>query len=183
MRPELQSLNRWIYLMQQAHEANHYVARASALGTPEQFETMDGILEFLLYFRAALNSYAKCFVSSGKGRTSLNKSTVFHDCPADLERHAILMTLRNKYLAHSDHNEFETSSLNVLETEEELVVGLQYEFSFPFDRLYDLRDLIDRLEKYIVGRHFEHVESIQKKFGKPIRIKQGEALDQTIHPA
>lgn len=174
MSTALQQLHRWIFVLQQVHEARHYVDRAGELGHPEQFQSMDGILEFLVYFRGALNSYAKCFVSSGRGKVKLNKSEVFRTSSDYLDRHSKLMELRHKYVAHSDDNEFEKSCLKNSDTESELVVELQYHFSFPIDRLYELRDLIKHLESYVVDCHANHVAGIERQIGKPVRIKEGE---------
>jgi len=88
------------------------------------------------------------------------------------------MDLRHKYVAHSDVNESESSSFGTTETESELIIALQYNFSFPFDRLYELRDLVGHLETYVVDGHAKHIQAIQKQVGKTVRIKQGEQAAQ-----
>lgn len=170
----IDQLPRWVHLMQQVHEARFYVDRATELGNPEQFRTHDGILEFLVYFRSALNSYAKCFVSSGAGKIRFESSNVFQAKAEYSVQHLRIMELRHKYVAHSDDNEFEEASVKTTETDSELVVALQYHFHFPFDRLYELRDLIDHLEEYVVDRHKKHIQTVQKEVGKTVRIREGE---------
>lgn len=174
-----QELQRWICLMQQICEAKYYISRAEAIGHPKQFQSLDGIFEFLVYFRGALNSYAKCFVSSGSGKMRVDATEVFRTRPNLLGWHSRIIDLRHKYVAHSDHNEFEKSSLECREADSELLVRLQYHFSFPFDRLYELRDLIRHLDIYVVDRHKEHIASIERRIGKSVRVQEGE---QAIPP-
>ena len=86
------------------------------------------------------------------------------------------MGLRHKYVAHSDENAFE--SANVLEEDApgELVLRLQYDFSFPFDRLYELRALIRLVELHVVDRQQAHIAAISREAGKPVRIlEEGDA--------
>lgn len=163
--------------MMQVHEARYYIDRAFVLGRPDQFQSLDGILEFLVYFRGALNSYAKCFVSAGTGRMRLDESRIFGTDANRMTQHARLMELRHKYAAHCDSNEFESASISEQESTSELALRLQYQFSFPFDRLYELRDLISRLETYVVDHQARHVAGIGRQIGKHVRIVEGhEAL-------
>jgi hypothetical protein len=167
----LKNLYRWIYVMQQVHEARWYVERAMAIGHPEQFQTLAGIREFLAYFRGALISYAKCFVSAGPGKMRLNESHFLGADSEQLTKHLKLMELRDKYVAHCDDNEIEDAVLvHEEDNPTELVVRLQYKFSFPFDRLYQLRDLLERLDSYVANRQSEHVKSIEKSLGKSVRV-------------
>ena len=175
MSAALTNLDRWIYLMQQVYEARYYVQRAEQLGHPQKFQSLEGILEFLAHFRSALNSYAKCFVSAGQGKITLQKSTVFKSDSARLSAHDRIMDLRHKYIAHSDTNEFESAKVVQDSNAEELVLRLQYNFSFPFDRLYELRDLIKYVEGHVVDRHSSHVASVEREIGKSVRIREGSA--------
>jgi len=171
MGAALKNLDRWIYLMHQAHEASYYIARAEALGHPQLFDkSYEAILEFLAHFRSALNSYAKCFVSTGPGRMKLVGATVYGNEPSRLAAHDNLMELRHKYVAHSDDNEFERVQVVQIEGDAELVVRLQYGLSFAFDRLYELRDLIEFINAHIVDAQNAHLQSISKEIGRPIRV-------------
>lgn len=161
--------------MQQVHEARYYIQRAEQLGHPQHFQSLEGILEFLAHFRSALNSYAKCFVSAGKGKIRLQKGAVFNADSTRLSAHDRIMELRHKYIAHSDSNEFESANVVQDSNAEELVLRLQYNFSFPFDRLYELRDLIGYVEGHVVDRHSNHVASVEREIGKPVRIREGYA--------
>jgi hypothetical protein len=181
MSAHIAELQRWIFLMQQVHEASHYISRASSIGRPGQFNTLEGILEFSAYFRAALNAYAKCFVGAGPGRLSLDGKAVYRDREAYASQHERLMLLRNKYSAHSDENELEGARADFEETEETITVRLRYEFTFPFDRLYELRDLIKYLEEHVADLHAKHVESVSRRLGKSVRILQGEDQTATKH--
>ena len=141
----LSNFTRWVYLMQQVHEASYYIGRAKELGHPHLWRSYDEILEFLAHFRSALNSYAKCFVSAGTGRSRLESSSIF-DADSELfKKHERMMGLRHKYVSHADKSEFE--SVNVCEEESagELLLHLQYNLSFPFDRLYELQFLLYEL--------------------------------------
>ncbi len=158
--------------MQQVFEAAHYASKAKGLGYPDQFQSMEGMLEFLAYFRGALVAYAKCFVSAGPGKMTLDESKVFQRNAAHMAMHKRLMDLRHKYVAHSDDNEIEKSLLVEEEGDSEVVVALQYSFSFPFDRLYELCDAVSHLETYIVDGHAAAVKSLERQVGKPVRMRQ-----------
>ena len=181
MNAHIAELQRWIFLMQQVHEASYFISRASSMGRPEQFATHEGVLEFSAYFRAALNSYAKCFIRAGPGRKSLNGKAVYRDREAYASQHERLIMLRNKYSAHSDENELEGARADFEETEKAITVRLRYEFKFPFDRLYELRDLIKYLEEHIVDLHAKHVESVSRQLRKSVQILQGEAPTDSKH--
>lgn len=169
----LNNFGRLIFLMQQIHEAGYYIKKAEELGRPHLWQSYEVILEFLAYFRGALNSYAKCFVSAGPGKISLERSSVFSGDIDKIEKHNRIMVLRHKYVSHSDENEFE--SINVIEEdgENELVLNLQYGLSFPFDRLYELRELIRFVELDIVDRQESHVAAIEREVGKSVRVLEG----------
>jgi hypothetical protein len=171
----LKNFSRWIYLMQQVHEATYYIRRAEELGHPHLLQSYEAILEFLAYFRSALNSYARCFVSAGAGRIRLESSSVFVNDKDLMTTHDRIIDLRHKYVSHSDENEFESVTVTEEDCEEELVLHLQYGISFPFDRLYDLRDLIRFVELSIVDRQSSHISAIEREVGKPVRVLEGSA--------
>jgi hypothetical protein len=173
MKAALEQLHRWIFLMQQVHEAKHYIARTEQLAHPELMQSFDEIWGVLLHFRGARNSYAKCFVSSGSGKTTLNAPTVFFTKPELVESHQRIMELRHKYVAHSDDNELEKTSFESTDTPSELVIRLQYALSFPFDRMYELRGLIQHLDGYVAEGLEKHVAGIARQVGKPVRILEG----------
>ena len=52
-----------------------------------------------------------------------------------------------------------------------LVLRLQYNISFPFDRLYELRDLIRFVEEHVVDCQRAHVAAAERQIGKPIRVR------------
>jgi len=159
--------------MQQISEANYYLERALETGHPHLFTSLPPFLEFLGYYRNALTSYSKCFVSSGQGKISLN-NVIFkaEDDLLDIHQSAIL--LRHKFVAHSDDNEFET--FEVVETEHEsyLKLDLNYEINFPFDRLYELKKLIRFVETYIAESHFKCVSAVEKEIKKSVVVNTSE---------
>lgn len=167
------NFNRRIFHMQLIHEASYYIKKAEELGHPHLWISYEAILEFLAYFRSALNSYAKFFVSAGPGRPRLESSLVFRNDKDRIEKHSRIINLRHKYVSHSDENEFESVNVTEEDGEEELVLHLQYGISFPFDRLYELRDLIRFLELYVVDRQKSDVAVIEREVGKPVRVLEG----------
>jgi hypothetical protein len=173
MNAPLEQLHRWIFLMQQVHEAKHYIGRTEQLAHPERMQTFDEIWGVLLHFRGALNSYAKCFVRAGTGKTMLKALTVFATNPELMDPHQRIMDLRHKYVAHSDDNEIEKTSFESTDTPSELVIHLEYALSFPFDRMYELRGLIRYLDVYVAEGVEKHVSGIARRVGKPVRILQG----------
>ncbi len=58
-------------------------------------------------------------------------------------------------------------------TADELVIHLQYGLSFPFDRMYELRELLKHLDGHVADGLGKHVKGIERKIGKPIRIQGG----------
>ncbi|MCY1371616.1 hypothetical protein D9M69_587660 [compost metagenome] len=53
------------------------------------------------------------------------------------------------------------------------MLHLQYEISFPFDRLYELRKLIRLVELHIVERQKGLLAAIEREVGKPVRVLEG----------
>src|SRR5580700_6829038 len=163
MNTALGQLHRRISLMQQVHEAKHYIRRTEQLAHPELMQTLDDIWGVLLHFRGALNAYAKCFLSAGAGKATLKAPKVFATKPELVDSHLRIMKLRHKYVAHSDDNEMEKTSFASIDTPSELIVHLQYAVSFPFDRMYELRSLIQYLDGYVVEGLEKHVSGIARQ--------------------
>jgi hypothetical protein len=83
------------------------------------------------------------------------------------------MELRHKYVAHSDHNEIERTALEITDTPTELRVRFQYNRSFSFDRMYELRGLIKHLTDHVVEAQKSHISGIERKVGKPVMVQHG----------
>lgn len=169
----VKQLGRWISLMQQVHEAQHFIEQTEKIAHPQNFQTLDGLLEILVYFRGALNSYGKCFIGAGHGKKSLSADRVFGSDKDLLEQHTRIMELRHKYVAHSDHNEIERTALEITDTPTELRVRFQYNLSFSFDRMYELRGLIKHLTDHVVEAQKSHISGIERKVGKPVMVQHG----------
>ncbi|AZE47022.1 MULTISPECIES: hypothetical protein [unclassified Pseudomonas] len=60
-----------------------------------------------------------------------------------------------------------------VETFEELGLKLQYEMTFPFDRLYELKELIRLVEMHVIERQQSHLAAVQAEVGKPVRVLEG----------
>jgi hypothetical protein len=82
------------------------------------------------------------------------------------------MDLRHKYVSHSDSNEFEHVRVIEEASDDELVLRLQYDLSFPFDRLYELRTLIGVVEVHVVDGQRRHVDGIAREIGKQVRVRE-----------
>jgi hypothetical protein len=173
MKNILSQLRRWISLMQQVHEAKHYIERTEQLAHPQVMQTFDELWGVLLAFRGAIISYAKCFAKAGPGKIKLEEKYVFANKPELVDQHRRIMNLRNQYVAHSDNNEMERTSIETIDTADELVIHLQYGLSFPFDRMYELRELLKHLDGHVADGLGKHVKGIERKIGKPIRIQGG----------
>jgi hypothetical protein len=172
----LKQLHRWISLMQHVIDAKYYIKRTEELAHPQLMQTFDDIWGVLLAFRGAIIAYAKCFASAGKGKIRLEKATVFAANPELMAQHQRIIDLRNKYVAHSDDNEMERTSIDTSDTPSELVIRLSYEVSFPFDRMYELRELIKHLDQYVADGLGRHVKAIERQIGKPVRVLQGSGV-------
>jgi hypothetical protein len=172
----LKQLHRWISLMQHVIDAKHYIKRTEELAHPHLMRTFDDIWGVLLAFRGAIIAYAKCFASAGKGKIRLEKATVFAAKPGLIAQHQRIIDLRNKYVAHSDDNEMEHTSIEHTDTPSELVIRLNYEVSFPFDRMYELRELIKHLDEYVADGLGRHMKAIERQMGKPVRVLQGSGV-------
>lgn len=169
----LSSYKNQIHLMRQIHEASYYISKAEELGQPHLLTSYPSILEFFGHFKSAVNSYAKCFVSAGKGRQRLEASSVFKSEPMYLDQHKKIIDLRHTFVAHNDENAFETVTVREEDAPGELALHLQHAISFPFDRLYELRKLIRLVELHIVDRQEAHLAAIEREVGKPVRIIEG----------
>jgi hypothetical protein len=173
----LAPLRRWISLMQNAFEAAYFIRRAEELGHPHLFVSLEAIMDFWAYFRSALNSYAKCFVSAGQGRMRINAMQAYAENSARMTAHDRLIALRHTYVAHNDENEMENPSFGVKEAGGRVLVRLNSDWSFPFDRLYELRDLIQGLQEFIVERQRGCIAGLSRRIGMPIVILEGESTD------
>lgn len=173
MNDTLKPLRRQIFLMQQVHEARLYIERTEQLAHPHLMQTIEEIWGVLLAFRGAIISYAKCFTKTGPGKIKLEERDVFAGRPELVDRHRRIIDLRNKYVAHSDDNEMESTSIEPMETQTELVIRLQYGVSFPFDRMYELRELIKHLDGHVADGLEKLVRRIERQIGKPVRIEEG----------
>jgi hypothetical protein len=171
----LNSYKGQIHLMRQIHEASFYISKAEELGHPHLWTSYPPILEFFGHFKSAINSYAKCFVSAGKGRQKLEASSVYRSEPTYLEQHTKIIELRHTYVAHNDENAFETVTVREDDAPGELALHLEYAISFPFDHLYELRNLIRLVELHIVDRQQAHLAAIEREVGKPVRVVEGKA--------
>lgn len=169
----LSSYKSQIHLMRQIHEASYYIGKAEELGHPHLWTSYTPFLEFSGHFKNAINSYAKCFVSAGKGRQKLEASSLFKAEPTYLNQHTKIIDLRHTYVAHNDENEFETVTVREEDAPEELSLHLQCVISFPFDRLYELRNLIRLVELHVVDRQKDYLAAIEREVGKPVRVVEG----------
>jgi hypothetical protein len=169
----LSSYERQIHLMRQIHEAGYYIRKAEELGHPHLWTSYDLLLDFLGNFKGALNSYAKCFVSAGKGRIRLDASSIFNAENPRLEQHKRIMNLRHTFVAHNDENEFESVAVSHEDSPTELVLHLAFQITFPFDRFYELRDLILLVENHVVDRQTGYLSAIEREVGKPVRVLEG----------
>jgi hypothetical protein len=167
----IEQLGRWVLLMQQVHEAKHYIEKTERLAHPQLMQTFEGIWDVLLPFRGAIVSYAKCFATTGPGRIKLEEKHVFGNKTELVNQHRRIMELRNKYVAHSDDNEMESTSIETIDKPGELLVSLQYRMSFPFDRMYELRELIKHLDRHIADGLERPVKGIEGRLHKPVRIR------------
>ena len=160
--------------MQQIHEAKHYIERTEQLAHPHLMQSFDEIWGVLLAFRGAIISYAKCFAATGPGKIKLDEKEVFAKRPELVDKHRRIMDLRNKYVAHSDDNEMESTSFEPIDTATELIIRLEYGVSFPFDRMYELRGLIKHLDGHVADGFEKKVKGIERKIGKPVHIRQSD---------
>lgn len=53
--------------------------------------------------------------------------------------------------------------------------GIVDHYTFPFDRLYEMRTLILRVKLHIVDRQKDHLSAIEREVGKPVRVIKGNA--------
>ncbi|WP_116800547.1 hypothetical protein [Pseudomonas syringae] len=171
----LSSYKSQIHLMRQIHEARYYISRAEELGDPNLWTSYPPVLEFFGHFKSAVSSYAKCFISAGKGRRKLEASSVFESKPTYLDQQSRIIDLRHTYVAHNDENAFETVTVREEDAPGELALHLQYAISFPFDSLYELRKLIRLVELHIVDLQKAHLAAIEREVGKPVRLVDGNA--------
>lgn len=129
-----QALKRSIKLLQHLHEARFYLDGALERCHPPLLTSLEGLYDFLLHFRGAVNAYAKCFVSS-TGHRKLDHGLLFKNEDALLALHKRVMDLRHKYVAHSDENEIDSVDVVVTETDADIHLSMNYNTLFPYDRL------------------------------------------------
>ena len=83
-------------------------------------------------YKSFVVTYGKCFASGATRGLSLQAKDIFKKQPELLTRHLCLIKTRNKYIAHSDSEVFESSEVYLVESasEHEFFVPT-LKFSFP----------------------------------------------------
>jgi len=128
-------------------------------------------------FRIALILYIKCFNNSGGGRSQLSLNKVYKDLPGEpIECYNKLKRIRDKCIAHDEHDFLNAKLGMVLNENEECIAGIAYpEMQGKFD--YDetlkilqslckialvktdkyIDDEIHNVEKYLKQRDYKNV--------------------------
>jgi hypothetical protein len=114
-------LNNWMHLGIQLFEAKSFLELAECTGGLGVEKHMDETLIQQSLFRSFVLSYAKCFTSSGKGRSTLDRNNIFSNQESLPEYHDRIMDIRHKFAAHSDVSDIDRAILVVRETDEKMI--------------------------------------------------------------
>lgn len=165
-------LNRWTYLMMQAYEAKCFLELAENKHSVHPKSTLDELLTQQALFRSFILSYAKCFTSTGKGRLKLEQNQIYGHNEKLLKFHIRAMEIRHKFAAHSDVSGLDDAALDVSEFEDHFRIKNYYSMANPLNEYSDFKELLAKLEVYIVDKLNATINSLEKKLGKKIEIIQ-----------
>ncbi|MCG8599441.1 MAG: hypothetical protein MI807_04805 [Verrucomicrobiales bacterium] len=173
--PRFIHLNRWSFLMMQCFEAAEFLgfAKAEGDGSTDAESKMRNVLRQQAFFRSFLLSYGKCFASSGPGRASLDPSKVYAGMAEILKTHNEVMKFRNKFAAHSDESGLDEAAIRVTEFKDRFEISHVLSVLTPMGNHSKYTDLLDALDIYIITQLNKHLDSLEFKLGKKIRLHEG----------
>jgi hypothetical protein len=163
-------LNRWTHLMSQAFEAKALLHLAETTHVIREESSLEELLAHQALFRSVLLAYGRCFVQSGRGRSSVDSRKVFEGQEEARQTHERIMQLRHKSAAHNDKSGLNDAAINVEEFEEEFVVSQRYAFALPLHEYSRYRACIEVLEKYIVHQMGRNIASLEQTLNKKLRV-------------
>lgn len=105
--PRFELINRWTFLMMQVSEAKEFLQLAETTHMIHPQSTMAEVLTQQALFRGFILSYAKCFMTNGKGPASLDPAKVFEGAANCLPIHESILHYRHKFAAHGDESGLE----------------------------------------------------------------------------
>jgi len=141
----------------------------------EKFAEMEDVILYHGLFKNFILSYAKCFSSSGKGRTALNPNDIFKTQTDLLELHHEVMKIRNTYVAHNDESDFNISVVVTSETENEIKIAQTYTVMAPVNELNRFKELVEFCEYQVVIKFNKIADKIEGVIGKKIKFDQIES--------
>lgn len=159
--------------MMQAFEAKSFLDLAENTHKIYPRPSMEEILTQLALFKSFLLAYGKCFASAGKGRSKLEANEVFKEHNKLVPVHERIMALRNSFAAHNDVSGLDEAVIDIVETDAEFILSHRFAFAIPLNEYQHFRECLTVLEEYLVDRTNKALNSLEKKLGKPIKVREG----------
>ena len=164
-------MDRWTFLMMQIFEAKAFLDLAENPHMVHPRSSMEEILTQQALFRAFLLSYGKCFVSSGKGRSSLDPTKVFTGKDELSPVHDRMMDLRHKFAAHNDVSGLDEALIDVEEHVNEFVFSHRFAIANPLNEYGDYRKALKALEEYVIDGANSALNSLERQLGKRMVLR------------
>lgn len=159
-------LKSWVYLLMQLHDAKLSLDLAEKSENYENKGTINEVIMQQSFFRNSIINYAKCFSSSGKGRTSLDKNKVYKAEPELLATHEEIMNIRNKFSAHNDGSGIDDANIAVKEDNKKILIKPLYTVSNPLGEYEKYRKTFEYCESHITTSINHALDRIQESTGK-----------------
>lgn len=175
-KDDFEILARWTYIGMFLYEAKVSLDLLRKYDKDKITEMEDVILYHGL-FKNFILSYAKCFSSSGKGRTALNPNEIFKTQTDLLELHNRVMKIRNTYVAHNDESDFNISVVVTSETENEINMAQTYTIMTLVNELNGFKELVEFCEYQVVIKVNKIADKIEAVIGKKIKFDQIESIN------
>ena len=173
-KDDFEILARWTYIGMFLYEAKLSLDLLRKYDK-EKFAEMEDVILYHGLFKNFILSYAKCFSSSGKGRTALNPNDIFKTQTDLLELHHKVMKIRNTYVAHNDESDFNISVVVTSETENEIKIAQTYTIMAPVNELNRFKELVEFCEYQVVIKVNKITDKIEGVIGRKIEFDQIES--------
>lgn len=123
------------------------------------------------FFVAGVMAYCRCYASTGVGIPKLDPKKVYAGSQGGLEVHKHLMTYRNKFAAHSDHNDLTRLTLAVNEKDEQIIVRHMVTTAMPLPEIPDFIEAVSHTEHFVSVRLNKQLDKMGEEAGKIILLE------------
>ncbi|WP_128910799.1 hypothetical protein [Tropicibacter alexandrii] len=131
---------------------------------------LECIVQQEAFFVAGIMAYCRCYASAGAGIPKLDPKKVYAGSEDGLDIHKKLMSYRNKFAAHSDHNDLTRLTLAVKEKDDQIIVRHMITIAMPLPEVPDFIEAVSQTEHFVSARLNQQLDKMGDKAGKIILL-------------